>query len=135
MLLSEACPQYFTCSASFNYKENARGRCYQHSRLIDEETETQRHYCLYYLGKYLLLVERVYLVNCVGKDIVRREGWGKNPISILCIKTKKIELLRSSKQCPGSFARSSPFNHKENRQVKCYQHSHFIYEETEEQRL
>ena len=31
----------------FIYKENARGRCYQHTHFIDEETETQRHDCRY----------------------------------------------------------------------------------------
>ena len=77
----------------------------------------------------------LYLINVVDKGIVWPECWGKNPISILCIKKKISELFRSSKQCPGCFARSSPFNHKENLQVKCYQHSHFIYEETEAQRL
>ena len=56
----------------------------------------------------------MYLLNCVGKGIVWLECWGKNPISILCIKKKLSELLRSSKQCSGSFARSSSFNQKEN---------------------
>ena len=77
----------------------------------------------------------IYLLNCVGKGIVWLECWGKNPISIFCIKKKLSELLRSSKQCSGSFARSSSFNQKENRRVKCYQHSHFIFEEIEAQRL
>ena len=82
-----------------------------------------------------LLSVFIYLVNCVGKGIVWLDCWGKNPISILCIKKKLSELLRSSKQCSGCFACSSSFNQKENRGVKCYQHSHFIYEETEAQRL
>ena len=77
----------------------------------------------------------IYLVNFVGKGIVWPNCWGKKPISIVSIKKKKLsELLRSSKQCPGCFAHSSSFNQKENLRVRCYQHSHFIYEETEAQR-
>ena len=84
----------------------------------------------------MLFVECIYLFNnCVGKGIVWLDCWGKNPISILCIKKKLSELLRSSKQCPGSFERTASFNQKENRQVKGYEHSHSIYEETEAQRL
>ena len=60
-----------------------------------------------------LLSVFIYLVNCVGKGIVWLNCWGKNPISIL-LKTKLSELLRSSEQCPGCFARSSSFNQKEN---------------------
>ena len=82
-----------------------------------------------------LLSVLIYVVNCVGKGNVWLECWGKNSISILCIKKKLSELLRSSKQCPGCFACSSSFNQKENRRGKCYQHSHCIYEETEAQRL
>ena len=60
-----------------------------------------------------LLSVFIYLVNCVGKGIVWLNCWGKNPISIL-LKTKLSELLRSSEQCLGCFARSSSFNQKEN---------------------
>ena len=63
--------------------------------------------------------------------------YGK-PIQYCKVKKRKkkiSELLRSSKQCPGCFACSSSFNQKENLRVRCYQHSHFIDEDTEAQRL
>ena len=63
--------------------------------------------------------------------------YGK-PIQYCKVKKRKkkiSELLRSSKQCPGSFVRTASFNQKENRQVKGYEHSHSIYEEIEAQRL
>ena len=64
-----------------------------------------------------LLSVFIYLVNCVGKDIVWLACWGKNPISILCIKKKFSELLRPSKQWAGCFACASSFNRKENLRV------------------
>ena len=83
----------------------------------------------------MLFVERIYLfIKLCGKGHCLVRMLGKNPISILCIK-KKFELLRSSQQCPGGFAPFSSFNQKENLRVKCYQHAHFIYEQTEAQRL
>ena len=85
----------------------------------------------------MLLSERIYLFSklCGKGHCLARPLGKKTPISILSIKKKLNVLLRSSKQCPGCFALSSSFNQKENLQVRCYQHSHFIYEETEAQRL
>ena len=77
----------------------------------------------------------ISLVNSVGKGIVWLDCWGKNPFQFSVLKKNLSGLLRSSNQCPGCFARFSSFNQKENRGVKYYQHSHFIYEETEAQRL
>ena len=83
----------------------------------------------------MLFVGRVCLfIKLCGKGHCLARMLGEKPISILCIKKKLSGLLRSSKQCPGCFAQSSSFNQKENLRVRCYQHSHFIYEETEAQR-
>ena len=59
----------------------------------------------------------------------------KSEFKFSVLKTKLSELLRSSKQCPGSFARTASFNQKENLPVNGFEHSHSIYEETEVQRL
>ena len=86
-------------------------------------------------NRCFLLSAFIYLLNCVGKGIVWLECWGKTQFQYSVLKKKLSELLRSSKQCSGCFACSSSFNEKQNQGVKCYQHSHCIYEETEAQRL
>ena len=40
-------------------------------------------------------------------------------------------LLKSTKQCPGYFTSLLRLTEKKNLRVRCYQHSHFIEEETE----
>lgn len=77
----------------------------------------------------------IYLVNCVEKGITWLDCWEKSEFKFSVLKTKLSELLRSSKQCPGCFACTASFNQKENLQVKGYEHSHSLYEETEAQRL
>ena len=85
----------------------------------------------------MIFVEHINLFGKLcGKGHCLLDHWGKKPnFNSLYLKKKFSELLRSSKPCPGCFACSSSFNQKENLRVRCYQHSHFIDEDTEAQRL
>lgn len=76
---TKQCPGYFTCSASFNYKENLQAVCYQHSHFIDEETEVPR--CSWrdkwvkmmgFLWAYVSIPRKL-----VGKGFVYLDCWGK----------------------------------------------------------
>ena len=86
----------------------------------------------------MLFGERIYLFSKLcGKGQASHGSivGEKSEFKFSVLKTKLSELLRSSKQCPGSFACTASFNQKENLQVKGYEHSHSLYEETEAQRL
>ena len=61
-----------------------------------------------------LLSVFIYLVNFVGKGKVWINCWEKTQFQFSLLEKKISELLRSSEQCPGCFARSSSFNQKEN---------------------
>ena len=63
----------------------------------------------------MLFLERVYVfIKLCGKGHCLARMLGKKPNFNTLYLKKLSELLRSSKQCSGSFARSSSFNQKEN---------------------